>query len=307
METIKENTVVPYDKTVVVLGNFDGLHKAHRAIIKRGTEYAKERGIKSGVLLFNENTKTVTEKNGVKLITDNAERMSLLEGMGLDFAYTVDFNREFMKKTPEEFVLGLVKYLKPDAVFAGYDYRFGYKAEGDAKALEQFGGIYGFKTEIMPEIRYDDTAVSSTLIRSLIANGDIKKANDLLGRCFGLGGVVEHGFQNGRKMGFPTANLAYDKNMVIPHTGVYAGYTIFGGERRESVINVGNNPTFNADKITVESNIFDFDSDIYGENIRVEFVEKIRGDIKFSGIDELKKQISADAKTARDILRKGSL
>lgn len=305
METINENTVVPYDKTVVVLGNFDGLHMAHRTIIQSGIKYATEKGLKCGVLLFNENTKTITEKNGVKLITDSSERMKLLSDMGLDFAYTVNFDGEFMKKTPEEFVSWLVKYLNPTAAFAGYDYRFGYKAEGDAEALKRLGGVYGFNAVITPEIRFGGDTVSSTLIRSLIESGDVKKANCLLGRNFGLSGVVEYGLQNGRKMGFPTANLAYDKHMVIPHTGVYAGYTVLDGESFESVINVGNNPTFNAKKVTVESNIFDFDRYIYGQNIRIEFVEKIRGDIKFGGVEELKKQISADAENAKVILRGG--
>ena len=307
MEIIKENTVVPYEKTAVVLGNFDGLHIAHTAIIKNGTEYARKHNVKSGVLLFEENTKSVTEEKCVRLITDNDEKLRLLRDMSVDFVYMVRFDREFMKKTPEEFISHIVRYLKPEAVFAGYDYRFGYKASGDTAILKRLGEAYGFKADIMPEIQSDGITVSSTLIRELIENGDVKRANKLLGRNFELRGAVEYGLQNGRKMGFPTANLAYDSRMVIPHTGVYAGYTYFDNEQYESVINVGNNPTFNARKITIESNIFDFDRDIYGCDIRVSFVEKIRGDIKFSGMEELKRQIASDAEKARTILRKGSI
>lgn len=307
MEKINENTVVPYGKTAVILGNFDGLHTAHTAVIKSGIDYAKANNIPCGVLVFTENTKSITEKDGVKLIIDNNEKLRLMENMGVDFVYTVMFDREFMKKTPEKFIYDTVHCLKPKAVFAGYDYRFGYMAEGDTKTLAEFGKKYDFETIITPEICVDGTPVSSTLIRKFIADGDVIRANRLLGRPFAMCGKVEYGLQNGRKMGFPTANLAYDNNMVIPHTGVYAGYTIFDDKKYESVINVGNNPTFNADKITIESNIFDFERDIYGENIRIEFTEKIRGDIKFNDIAELKKQISADAETAKRILRKGSL
>ena len=302
LEIIRQNTVVPYDKTAVVLGNFDGLHIAHAAIINSGIDYAKRHNLKSGVLLFEENTKSVTDGRKIKLITDNAEKLRLLDKMGVDFAYMIRFDREFMKKTPDEFVLELAKFLKPKAVFAGYDYRFGYKAEGDVTALIRLAEKYGFKAEIIPEIESDGRAVSSTLIRSLIETGDIKSANKLLGRPFEMYGTVERGLQNGRKMGFPTANLSYDENLVLPHTGVYAGFTYFDGNRHKSVVNVGNNPTFGADRITIESHIFDFDKDIYDENIRIAFIEKIRGDVKFDGIDKLKAQIANDAQRANIIL-----
>lgn len=302
MDIIQENNIVPYDGTAVALGNFDGLHAAHTSLIRSGVKYAKEHGLKSGILLFNENTKSVLEGRNIRLITPNDEKIRLINGMGVDFTYTVSFNREFMKKTPEEFISFLSSTLKVKAVFVGYDYKFGVNASGKASALEELGRKYGFKTLIFPEMKIDGTTVSSTHIRAAIEDGRMEEATKFLGREFSVCGTVERGFQNGRKMGFPTANISYSDNTLIPRTGVYAGFAYVNDKRFKSVINIGNNPTFGADKITIESHIIGFDDDIYGESIRVAFVKRIRGDRKFGSIEELTGQIEKDIKTAENIL-----
>ena len=304
MDIITENARVPYDKTAVVLGDFDGLHLAHTAIIKEALNYAKNNGLKTGVFLFEENTKKFLEKRNIRLITDNEEKNRILEELGVDFIYKVKFDSEFSEKTPEEFIKYLTENLNIKAVFCGYDYKFGHKASGDSELMQSMGKSYGFDVFVMQKITIENNIVSSTYIRELLENGDVKKANLFLGREFSIGGFVEKGLQNGRKLGFPTANVHYSDESVIPMTGVYAGYSYIDGIRHNSVINVGNNPTFNAEKITIESHILDFCEDIYDKNIRVSFVERIRGDIKFASLEELSKQIKNDAQVARKMLCK---
>lgn len=299
MEIFHAETVVDYDGTVVALGNFDGLHLAHMEIIRSGIAYAKENGLKSGVLLFEENSKNITNEKQIELITPNEAKLELLEREKPDFVYLRKFTREFMQKSPEEFVRLLVKNLKVRAVCVGYDYSFGYKAQGDVKMLSELGEKYGFKVFVTDVIKIDNEIISSTYIREMIKDGDMEKAERFLGRRFCIEGKVEKGLQNGTKMGIPTANVAYDKNMAIPKPGVYAGITYVDGRRLKSVINVGQNPTFAADKLTIESHILDFNEDIYDKYIRVSFAKRMRGDIKFSGIDELIKQINSDIEEVR--------
>ena len=291
MEVIRNK--VDYDGTVVALGNFDGLHVAHMTIIRNGIQYAKEHNLKSGVLLFDENTKGVTQGK-IELITPNEAKLELLEREKPDFVFMEKFDKEFMKKTPEEFVLYLVTNLHVRAVCVGYDYSFGFKAQGDVEMLKKFGEKYGFKVFVTDVIKIDGRVVASTYIRQVIKSGEMEEAERFLGRRYCIEGNVVKGLQNGRKMGIPTANVDYDINMALPKAGVYAGITYVSGKRLKSVINVGKNPTFGAEKLTVESHILDFDEDIYGEYIRVSFAKRLRGDIKFNSMEELKNQIQND-------------
>lgn len=291
MEVIRNKA--DYDGTAVALGNFDGLHVAHTAIIRSGIKYAEEHGLKSGVLLFDENTKGIT--NGkIELITPNEAKLELLGREKPDFVFMEKFDREFMRKTPEEFVRYLIDRLRIKAVFVGYDYSFGYKATGDVEMLRKFGEKYGFEVFVTDAVKIDGRIVSSTYIRSVIKSGDMEEAERFLGRRYCIEGTVVKGESNGRKMGIPTANVAYDFNMALPKEGVYAGITYTRGRRLKCVINVGRNLTFGAEKITVESHILDFDEDIYGEYIRVSFAKRLRNDIKFNSVEELIAQIRYD-------------
>lgn len=303
MEIIRQTGSVPFPRTVVALGNFDGLHVAHMAIIRRCHDYAREHGLKCGVLLFNEHTKRTISKKSVPIITQENQKLRLLEEADVDFVYLRDFDKEFMQLSPEHFVILLVNILHVEAVCIGYDYRFGYKAGGDAQLLEELGKKYGFKALIMDEIDHNGVEVKSTAIRHYIMDGSVQHAANMLGRPFIIEGRVVKGLQNGRKIGSPTANVSYSNNMLIPHSGVYAGYTNVDGRRYKSVINVGNNPTFGAKKITIESHIIDFDEDIYNKIVTVEFIKRLRGDRKFESLDGLKEQIQRDIKTAREDLK----
>lgn len=299
MEIIRGRDSVPYKKTVVALGNFDGLHKAHMTIIGKCCDYAKHKCLKSGILLFNEHTLNIIKNKKVKVITREKQKLAILEQAGLDFVCIRDFDKEFMKLSPEKFVCKLVNEMNISAVCVGYDYRFGHKAEGDVKTLKELGDKFGFDVIVTDEIDHNGVAVKSTAIRHFIADGSVRHAASMLGRPFEIEGKVVRGFQNGRKLGFPTANVEYEEDMIIPQNGVYMGYTYVDGRKYKSVINVGNNPTFDAEMITIESHILDFDEDIYDKIICVSFIKRIRGEKRFESINELAAQIKDDTETAR--------
>lgn len=299
MEIIYAEKIVDYEGTVVALGNFDGLHIAHMKIIRNGIKIAKEKGLKSGVLLFEENTKNFTTDKKVELITPNEAKLELLEREKPDFVYIRKFTSEFMLLSPEEFVKLLLKNLKVKVVCVGYDYRFGHRAEGNVDTLKELGEKYGFSVIVTDKVTIDEKTVSSTYIRELIVKGEIEEANKFLGRRYCVEGIVNSGFQNGRKMGIPTANVDYDRQMALPKCGVYAGITYVDGKRLKCVINVGKNLTFDAQDITVESHIIDYNEDIYGKYIRVSFAKRLRDVIKFTEMDELKEQIQSDIEKVR--------
>lgn len=271
---IRENDFLD---SAICLGGFDGIHKGHKALF----DVAKAHG-RWGVLLFDRNIK------GNENLTTQSEKIKLTEECGAEYVLVVEFSEQFSKRTPQEFIDFLENILKVSHIVCGYDYRFGHMAKGDADALKELSK----KAEVtaLEPVEFNGKPIKSTHIRSLIKKGDIICANELLGYNYAVSGNVEKGLGNGRKMGFPTANIAYSEEKLLPADGVYYG-KMFG---RDAVINVGKNPTFDAQKRTVEVHIPDFSKDIYGEFATVEFLEKIRDDIKFDSIENLIMQINKD-------------
>lgn len=302
MEIFQSEEKLDIGGTVVALGNFDGLHIAHQRIVQSAVGYAKEHGIKSGVLLFEQHASEVTHQKQVALITSNEEKTEMLSQMGVDFVYMKQFDEAFMKKTPEEFVRMLGQKLNVHAVCVGYDYTFGYQAQGTVAELQKLGEEYGFAVIVTDQIVLDGTVVGSTYIRTLLLEGDVACAARFLGRRYTLSGVVEKGLQNGRKMGIQTANLAYAASAILPREGVYAATTRVDGIEYPSVVNVGANPTFSADKVTVESHILDFKGELYGTHLTITFLQRLRGEKKFPSADALKAQIGKDIDAARKII-----
>ncbi len=266
-----------HSDTVICLGGFDGIHKGHKALFSEAQKYQKW-----GVLLFDRNIK------GNENLTSQEEKISLIEECGADFVVIAEFSDKFSKRTPEEFADFLENTLKVSHIICGYDYRFGYKASGDAKSLKML--CKKADVTILDAVKIGDTPIKSTLIRDFIKNGEIKKANEFFGHSYVITGTVEKGLGNGRKMGFPTANIAYPDNKLLPNDGVYYGKV----KGMDAVINIGKNPTFDAEKRTVEVHIPEFSGDLYGQKLTVEFLEKIRNDIKFDSIDDLILQINND-------------
>ncbi len=276
-------------ETSVALGYFDGVHLGHRRVIAGCTGT----GYKSGVLLFSGDVKKSES------LTTLAERIKLIEALGVDFVYICEFDEGFKRKSPEDFVDFLKTYLNVKAVSAGFNYRFGYMAEGNAKKLINLGKENGIKVNIcMPE-EADGEPISSSRIKKCLAEGKISDANNMLGYVFSVSGTVAEGFKNGRKIGFKTANLRDVSGRALPRDGVYAGKTCIGGRVYASVINIGKNPTFGGKERTIESHLLDFDGDLYGKEIKVDFYKFLRGEKRFGGIEDIKKQITKDAERAR--------
>ena len=268
-----------FSGSALCLGYFDGVHIAHRKLFEK----AKEHGA-WGVLLLDRNVKNMP------LLTTMYEKVRLIEEAGADYVIIAEFTESFMNKTPEEFAEFLAKTLKVSKVVAGYDYRFGKQASGNAKTLVKLSEKAGFSVEIVDAECVNGEPIKSTAIREYIKNGEIQKANALLGYDYIISGIVEKGLRNGHKLGFPTANIAYSYEKLLPADGVYCG-RIFG---KDAVVNVGKNPTFDAARRTVEVHIPDFDGDLYGKHIEVTILEKIRDDIKFKNMEDLISRIKKD-------------
>lgn len=263
--------------TSVCLGGFDGIHKGHKALFDVAKAYGKW-----GVLLFDRNIK------GNENLTTQDEKIKLIEKYGADFIVIAEFSEKFARKSAQEFVQFLENILKVTHIVCGYDYRFGYMAKGDSDALKSL--CKSAEVTVLNPVKNDNMPIKSTKIRTLIKKGDIKQANELLGHNYTVSGIVEKGLGNGRKMGFPTANIGYPEGKLLPSDGVYFGKMM----GIDAVINVGKNPTFDAKKRTVEVHIPGFSGDIYGEFAVVEFLGKIRDDIKFDSIEKLIMQINKD-------------
>lgn len=276
------------------LGNFDGMHKAHVKIVNNCTEFARNNQIPGGILLFENHPHKLCTGREIKYLTSFEEKCGIAEKLGADFVFAVKFDEWFMTMSQQEFFSYLTEDLKAKALFAGFNYSFGYMAEGNAKKLLEMGKENGVYVNICGEIDDGEGTISSTRIRNYIINGEVGKAANLLGRNYSVYGEVVHGKQNGRKMGLPTANVWHNEDKLLPNDGVYFGYTTVDKIRYKSLINVGKNPTFGDNNRTVESHIMDFNDEIYGQKINVEFVDKIRGEIKFTSSEDLKRQIESD-------------
>lgn len=291
------------DKSIssyVALGSFDGIHKGHLTLINKVVDLAKRDGNSSVIYTFENHPRSVLNKNNSpKMLTDNKSKLMLFQDYGLDIVYFEKFDKDFMKLSPEEFIKYICDKFKIKGIVVGFNYRFGYKNMGDVELLNNLAKKYNFKLYVLPAYKCGETVVSSTKIREAISNGKVEKAKKMLNRAYSLKGKVVCGKQLGRTMGFPTANLEFEKNILLPKEGVYYTIVMVNNNIYKGITSIGNNPTFSADKITVETYILDFESDIYGINIEVFFEKRIRGMIKFSSMKELKEQLEKDKNFAR--------
>jgi riboflavin kinase/FMN adenylyltransferase len=305
MEIIRElDKFAPQPHPVVALGNFDGVHVGHRAILDEAIKRARVAGGTAFALTFDPlpARRLFPDRAPAALVTLD-DKLELLRDTGLDGVIVIDFTLELSRVTARDFVNDfLVHRIGARAVIVGHSVSFGHKRAGNADAMVAMGREFGFETFVVGPIKADGLEVSSTKIRELITAGDLKTAARLLGRNHFLTGTVVRGRERGRKLGFPTANLASETE-CIPPDGVYATRVVLSdGVRRASVSNIGMNPTFNESVRSIEAHIFDFDRDLYGERLRLELVERLRGEVKFESGEALAKQIAADLKRAREIL-----
>lgn len=285
--------------TIVTIGTFDGVHLGHQKIIKRLVELKNKQGGEIVVFTFDPHPRKVLfpEQKNLKLITLTEEKCEVLKYFGVDHVLVFPFTKEFSQMQANDYIADvIVKGLKTKTLVIGYDHRFGSNREGSIETLKQFATTHQFNVEEIPAQEINQLNVSSTRIRKAIDEGDILVANDFLGYSFFITGKVVKGKQLGRTIGYPTANIAIgNEDKLIPKIGVYAVNVMLGKQSYKGMLNIGTNPTTDLDNnIKIEVNIFDFDKDIYGESIKVEFVKRIRNEEKFANLDELKQALAND-------------
>jgi riboflavin kinase/FMN adenylyltransferase len=288
----------------VTIGNFDGVHLGHRTLLEKTVSQAKTLGLSSVAVTFEPHPlRLFTGNSNPPLITLLDQKLELLGGMDLDYTLCLEFNHELAALSPENFVATyLVETLKTRKLIIGYDYAFGKGRAGNYELLSRLGRVYGFEVEQLDPVLVGGVIVSSTRIRDLIESGQVWEARPLLGRFYRVAGRVIHGMKRGGPMlGFPTANI-HLTDELFPKTGVYAVWAEIQKRILPAVANIGFNPTFGNDVLSVEVHIMDFKGDLYDQDILVHFVQRLRSEKKFSGLDELKAQIARDKKIARTIL-----
>lgn len=283
--------------TGVALGNFDGIHLGHQMLINKMILESKKLGLKSSLLLFKNHTKLTINNIKPRIITTYEQKLKIAEELGIDIVYVMDFDKKIMKLSPEKFIKNIIiDKMNSKLIVVGFDYKFGYKASGDSNLLIDLSKKYGLKIEVLKPIYENKEIIGSTEIRNLIKDGNVCKANKVLGRPYSIIGKVIEGSNRGHKLGFPTANIEVNLELSIPKTGVYKTNTIFKGKTYKSLTNIGYNPTFNEKKLKIETHILDFNKNIYGEIIEIDFLDFLRDDIKFDTKEDLINQLNEDIK-----------
>lgn len=290
---------------VVTTGTFDGVHIGHRKIIKQLCEVAEAHGGESVLLTFYPHPRTVLQPDlDLKLINSQSEKIQKLQETGLDHLIIHPFTKEFSRTSSIDFVRNiLVNQIGATKLVIGYDHHFGRNREGSFEHLKEYGPVYGFDVEEIPAQDIEDVTVSSTKIREAIQKGEMEKANEYLGYRFPLAGKVVEGEKIGSSLGFPTANIrTEDPYKIIPANGVYGVYLKIPGEgekQHPGMCNIGIRPTFGGKFQTIEVHLFNFEKDIYGQQVEIEFAMRQRGEQKFSGPEALRKQLKKDEKAIR--------
>lgn len=294
---------LPTEATVLIMGFFDGVHLGHQKVIKTGVKLAKEHNLKTILLTFDRSPRTVYqhEKNFKYLSTRN-RKAELVENLGVDYLYFVKFTPDFAQLKPQEFVDQYMIDLKAKYVVAGFDYTYGKKDVANMANLPNYAKG-NFETITVPEQLISNQKIGSSAIKEFITSDKIEEANKFLGYKYQNQGTVIHGLQRGRTLGYPTANIAVVGDQLIPSIGVYATKIKVGGIWYKSMTSVGYNVTFKENTgITIESNIFDFDQDIYGQPVEIEWVKYLRGEVKFDGAEGLIKQLELDKNNSLKVL-----
>lgn len=284
----------------IALGSFDGLHLGHLSLVRKVRELAIKNGGKSIVFTFKNHPRAFINNNNLELIMTNEEKLKVLECENINVVAFKDFDENIMKISPEDFVEWLCESYNVKGIVVGFNFKFGYKNLGDTELLEKLQKKYGYKLYIMNPYKLEDKIISSTYIRNLILDGNVKKAFLMLSRPYMLSGKVIHGKKLGRTIGFPTANLEINDKKVIPKKGVYYTNVDIEGKIFKGITSVGNNPTVNGKELTIETYILDFNNNIYEKEIKVYFIDRIRDEIKFNNIDELTKQLKKDKEVAEN-------
>jgi len=293
-----------FTRACLTIGNFDGVHRGHQELFAEVVAKAIQKEGTSIAITFDPHPLQVLLPGGMKLISTYEQKVELIARSGIDVLLVLPFTKEFAKTTAETFVADLlVKKLGVTELVVGYDYAFGKGRSGNIDFLKRQGEIFGFPVTVVEQFFVEDVPVSSTRIRDMVRNGEMKAASILLGRYYQIRGTVQVGKQRGGKViGFPTANLKFNEEDLVPRHGVYVTQVICEGKCYGGVLNIGYNPTFGEEKLVAETHIFDFNKDIYGKPIKVNLLKFLRSEKKYSGPKELAEQIAKDVLLAKEIL-----
>lgn len=290
-----------YPATVIALGTFDGLHLGHTDVINTARDYAERSGLKLAVFTFSNHPLALIRPDLVPVrIISAEEKIKLLESFGVDYLINIPFTEDFAALSPDEFLDRLACF-SYRCLVVGENFTYGFLGSGKTETLERSGRKNGFDVIVRPLVKMNGNVVSSTGIRNLIQAGHIEYANRMLGRAYAITGKIVHGEQRGRKLGFPTANIELlHGEMAVPAPGVYAVTASIEGSIYEGMGNIGNNPTFNdVEHARLEVNLFNCSGDLYGKTMSVQFHKYIRAEKKFSGVEELCRQIEEDKKAIK--------
>jgi riboflavin kinase/FMN adenylyltransferase len=293
-----------WGRCVVTIGMFDGVHRGHQQIIGRAVERGRDTGLPSLVLTFDPHPSEVVRPGSHPPVLTSARRKSeIFIAMGVDVLCVLPFTVEFSRLDPGQFVHEvLVERLHAAAVVVGENFRFGHKAAGNVGMLRSFGTSFGFATEGVPLLRDDDVTISSTYVRACVDAGDVRQAAIALGRAHRVDGIVVRGDGRGRELGYPTANVHTERDAAVPADGIYAGHVVLDGRRLPAATSIGTKPTFAGRERAVEPYILDFDEDIYGDEIGVEFTARLRAQERYERVEDLIAQIGRDVERTRQIL-----
>ncbi len=294
-----------FKNSVITIGTFDGVHVGHQKILTRIKQLAEACGGESIIITFHPHPRLVInpQDNTLRLLNTIDEKTALLEKFGMQNVVIVPFSRDFSEQSADDYIRKfLVSNFSPSWIVIGYDHKFGKNRTGDYHLLEKLKSELGYSLEEITKETLEDIDISSTKIRQALSEGQIKLANELLGYRYSLQGTVIRGFQRGRELGYPTANLQIiDEHKLIPSIGIYAVKVIVDGIAHQGMISIGYNPTFNGSTKTIEVNILDFDRDLYGTTLTVEFVEYLRGELKFDSVQALIEAIKKDEAKTREV------
>jgi riboflavin kinase/FMN adenylyltransferase len=299
-----ENITEDFRGSFVTIGNFDGVHLSHQFICRKLAGEARAAGTKSLIITFDPHPKMILHPNirPFYLITTLAEKLKLLENCGVDGTLVIPFSPEYSKTTAEQFVFGFLgQKLAVRKVIVGHDYTFGQAKQGNSDYLIASGAKLGFAVEVIDAVKVGDDIISSTLIRNLILQGDVNSVYKFMGRCYNIAGIVVSGRGRGAGLGFPTANLEPEREL-LPPPGIYAAFAWLEGKCYMAALNIGAKPTFADYTFTFEAYLLDFTGNARGKRMNILFVEKLRDIVKFDGPETLKQQIAADVEKVREIL-----
>ena len=287
------------ESTVITFGKFDGIHRGHRLLLDTVLQ-KKTDDLKAVVFTFDIPPRKKVEDDRGDVLTTNEEKMHVFENMGIDYVVECPFTEEIRNMDAVDFIRMMVEKLHVKYMVVGTDFHFGHNRMGDYQLLLEYADKFGYEVQVIEKIQSDGRDISSTYIREYIKEGNIEKANELLGYSFFVQGIVEHGIEIGRTIGFPTVNLVPEADKLLPPFGVYITRILIGGEEYCGITNVGCKPTIEGDNpIGVETHVLDFSDDVYDMAVEVEFLHRIRAEVKFASIDELKAQLQQDIKIAR--------